>query len=392
MIEFFNNGAFFLKKREAPQKRGVSAAVSNVLLMSALAFAFMFIVSCAKKAAEAGIDLASLSQEELEAGAKKEGRIEYLGMPDDAAGFKTSWDNISAKYGIPHFGDTGLGSAEEVQLFAAEKDSPTKDLGDVGQSYGLIAIKEDVVQPYKVKAWDSIPDWAKDPEGRWTVHYTGTLVFTVNTDKTGGQVPATWKELKDSTFKVTVGDVVSSSSAQVGVLSCAIANGGGLDNARPGIEYFKDLARQGRLDPGSNSFARFAAGEITVLVGRYDYTGLEYRDISRESGGPNIEVTVPQDGAVTSGYALIFNKNAPHPCASVLAIEYMLSDEGQIDRARGHARPIRSDVAIPDDVKANMLDESLYKNTTVITDPAALEEAQEQVSTLWQDEVVPLIK
>jgi putative spermidine/putrescine transport system substrate-binding protein len=342
------------------------------------------------KPAEA-LDLSALSETELAAGARKEGKIESVAMPDDWADWATSWKAIAAKYGIQHF-DTDMGSAEEIQIFKAEKDSPTKDIGDVGHSYGLVAIGEDVVQSYKPKTWASIPDWAKDPEGRWALSYTGTIAFAVNTDKTGGVLPKSWAELKASGLPVTMGNVISSSSPQVAVISCALAYGGSLSNVRPGIEYFKDLAKEGRIDPGSYSRTRLGNGEITVLAGRYDLSGLQYRDLIAADGGPKIEVTIPQDGAVTSGYCLIFNKYAPHPHATALAIEYMFSDEGQIDRARGYARPIREEVLIPADIKARMLPDALYAKATRITDPAALQKAQTEVARLWEEEVVPLIK
>jgi putative spermidine/putrescine transport system substrate-binding protein len=335
-------------------------------------------------------DLSKLTEEQLIEGAKKEGRIESVAMPDDWADWATSWKAISARYGIQHF-DTDMGSAEEIQIFKAEKDSATKDIGDVGHSYGLVAIGEDVVQPYKAKTWDSIPGWAKDPDGRWALSYTGTIAFAVNSDKTGGKVPSTWAELKAGDYSVTMGNVISSSSPQVAVLSCAIAMGGSLSNVQPGIEYFKDLAKAGRIDPGSYSRTRLANGEITVLAGRYDLSGLQYRDLIKAAGGPNITVTIPSDGAITSGYCLIFNKYSPHPYATALAIEYLFSDEGQIDRARGYARPIR-DVPIPADIKAKMLPDSLYAKAALVTDPLALQKAQAEVARLWEEEVVPLIK
>jgi len=394
MMEFSKSNAFFTKKQETLQKRRVWIAAANFVAITALVSIFLVFVSCSKKAAEA-IDFSTLSEADLIAGAQKEGELQSVGLPDDWADFKDSWEKFQTKYGIKHY-DVYYGSAEVVQLFKSEGESGTKDLGNVGQSYGLVAISEDVVRPFKAATWDKIPDWAKDPDGKWVVHHTGTLVFTVNTDKTGGVVPQTWKELKElletKDLKVTVGDVVSSSAAQVGVLSAALANGGGLDNVQPGIDYFKDIVSKGHFDPGNNPYQRFQNGEITVLAGRYDFTGLEYRDEAKESGGPNIEVTVPQDGAVTSGYALLFNKYSPHPYTTALAIDYLLSDEAQIDRARGYARPIKTDVVIPDDVKANLLPEELYANATIVKDNVALNKAQEEIAKLWQEQVVPLMK
>ena len=67
------------------------------------------------------------------------------------------------------------------------------------------------------------------------------------------------------------------------------------------------------------------------------------------------------------GYCLCINKYAPHPHVAALTLEYMLSDEGQIDRARGFARPIRQDVALPEEVKAKLLPDSQYEHCLLYT-------------------------
>ena len=112
--------------------------------------------------------------------------------------------------------------------------------------------------------------------------------------------------------------------------------------------------------------------------------------INASDAGYEIVVTVPQDGAITSGYGQIFNANAPHPYATALALEYLLSDEGQIDRARGYARPIRS-VELPEDVVAKMLPDELYANAIPVDDVQLFAEACQKIATLWEEEVVPLM-
>ena len=44
-----------------------------------------------------------------------------------------------------------------------------------------------------------------------------------------------------------------------------------------------------------------------------------------------------------SGYSTIINKWAKNPNAAKLTREYILSDAGQINLAKGHARPIRAE-------------------------------------------------
>ncbi|MDR1178325.1 MAG: extracellular solute-binding protein [Spirochaetaceae bacterium] len=363
----------------------------SLALVFALALAASLVFgSCSKRTVAGPVDLSGLTLDQLIAEAKKEGHIESVGMPDDWADWGSSWKALSDKYGLTHF-DTDMSSAEEIQIFKAEADSPTKDIGDVGHAYGKVAIDEDVVQGYKPSTWNTIPDWAKDPNARWILSYTGTMAWAINTNLTGGRIPRTWRELKEGNYKVSVGNVVGGASSQAMVIGAALAYGGGLENVRPGIEFFKDLARAGRIT-GAYAGEALARGEIEISANYYDYSCLGWKEsINARNTDVKIEVVIPQDGAITTGYCLIFNKTSPHPHATALAIEYLLSDEGQIDRARGFARPIR-DVTLPSDVQARLLPSDQYRNAVAINDPDVLARACSEVGKLWEEEVIPLIR
>lgn len=334
------------------------------------------------------IDLSNLSEEVLVEKAKKEGnKFVTVGMPDDWANWKSSWDSINEKYGIEHE-DTDMTSAEELQTFDAEKDDATRDLGDIGMSMTPTAMEMGVVQPYKAATWDSIPDWAKDPDGNWTISYTGTMTFCAISDTVNGKLPTTWEELMDSNYKVSVGNVPSGAASQAAVISAAYAMGGDMNNLQPGIDYFIKLAKEGRLDPGDTTYARMADGEMEVCAAQYEYGSLNWRDNLKKDSGQELLVTIPQDGALTTGYALVFNKYSKHPYTTALVINYLLSDEGQIDRARGYAHPIR-EVDIPSDI--NGLDKELYNASITVDDISEFNDACSTVAKLWTEQVVPLI-
>lgn len=223
--------------------------------------------------------------------------------------------------------------------------------------------------------------------------YTGSLAFIANTEFTGGKCPTSWEDVKNGDYLVSVGNVLGGAASQVAVLSCAIANDGSMDNVQPGIDYFKELAKAGRLDTGDTTSARLASGEMVCCVGNYDYSVLAWRDnIVAENPTMELDITIPSDGSVTNGYAQIINKYAPHPNAAGLAIEYLCSDEGAINRAEGYARPTKQDVTLPDDVKSKLLDDDLYKNCTNISDVDALNSACAEIAELWEREVLPLVQ
>ena len=228
---------------------------------------------------------------------------------------------VSEKYGLTHE-DTDMSSARGAfSTFETEKDAATKDIGDVGQAFGPTAVEMDVVQPYKASTWDSIPDWAKDPDGKWCISYVGTMSAMVNADRVSTTIDS-WQALKDSGATITIGDVVRGASAQMAVLSCAYALGGGMDNLDPAFDFFKEMAQEGRLDAGTYSQERMDRAEIDVLL-TWDYLTLQYRDLTKASvPDANIECHVMKDGALQSGYALVINKYAPHPYAAAATVEY----------------------------------------------------------------------
>ena len=76
------------------------------------------------------LDLRTLSVDEIIEGAKAEGRVESVGMPDDWTHWDFSYKALLDQYGLEH-ADVDLSSAEEIAMFVAEKDDPTKDIGEM---------------------------------------------------------------------------------------------------------------------------------------------------------------------------------------------------------------------------------------------------------------------
>jgi len=99
-------------------------------------------------------------------------------------------------------------------------------------------------------------------------------------------------------------------------------------------------------------------------------------------------VAIPKEGSVVSGYATIINKYAPHPNAAKLTREYILSDAGQINLAKGYARPIRDSVQLPEDVAAKLLPTEAYANVKPVSDYKAWEETAKKLPQLWQERVL----
>ena len=56
--------------------------------------------------------------------------------------------------------------------------------------------------------------------------------------------------------------------------------------------------------------------------------------------------------------------------------------------ARGYARPIRSNVTLPDDVKAKLLPAEQYANAKPVQDHAAWEQSSKALPRQWQETVM----
>ncbi|PSJ45724.1 ABC transporter substrate-binding protein [Zobellella endophytica] len=319
---------------------------------------------------------------ELEAKARDEGRLNSVGMPDSWANWKDTWRDLTEQYGIRHQ-DTDMSSAQEIAKFAAEKDDATADIGDVGAAFGPIAVQQGVTQPYKPSTWSEIPDWAKDEDGHWMLGYTGTIAFIVNNELVT-RPPVSWAELRQGDYKVALGDVGIAAQANSAVLAAAFALGGDESNLEPALSLFAELARQGRLSPVDLNIANLEKGEIELAV-MWDFNALNYRD---QIDRARFTVVIPSDGSLISGYATIINKYAKHPNAAKLAREYILSDAGQINLARGYARPIRTNVALPEDVQAKLLPNDMYAKARPIENFDAWEQTTRTLSRLWQSDVL----
>jgi putative spermidine/putrescine transport system substrate-binding protein len=352
--------------------------------------AALTVTGCASSDAKKEIDLNAVSLEDMVKKAKEEGEVNSVGMPDSWANWIQTWEEITAEYGIKHT-DVDMSSAEELAVFEAEKDSPTKDIGDVGQSFGPLAEEKGLTLPYKTTNWDKIPDWAKDDDGDWIIGYYGTMAIITNKQLVQ-EAPKSFADLLKGDYKIAVGDVTKATQAQSAVLAAAIAMGGDETNIKPGIDFYKQLAEAGRLDKGELSLTRLEKGEIEVAL-LWDFNALGYKaQFEANNSNAQYEVHIPVDGSVQSGYATVINAYAPHPHAAALTREYILSDKGQINLARGFAKPIRSDVVLPEDVKSKMIPDEEYVKAVPIKDFKAWENTVKELGALWQEEVMASAK
>lgn len=327
----------------------------------------------------------------LIAAAQAEGMVTTIALPHDWCNYGEVIETFKAKYGIEvNELNPDAGSADEIEAIKANKDNKgpqAPDVIDVGFSFGESSKAEGLITPYKVATWDTIPDDAKDPEGYWYGDYYGVLAFLVNTD-VQPDVPQDWADLLDPKYNGQValsGDPRVSNQAIQSVYAAALANGGSLDNAQPGLDFFAELNAAGNLIPLIANNGLVATGEIPVRI-TWDYNALAA--IDSFEGNPNATVVIPATGRFAGVYVQAISAYAPQPAAARLWQEFLYSDEGQLLWMKGYCHPIReADLRERGVIPQELLDKLPDVSGAVFPSLSQLNAAAELITTNW-DSVV----
>jgi putative spermidine/putrescine transport system substrate-binding protein len=324
----------------------------------------------------------------LIAAAKGEGHVYQTGIPPEWVNYQAIFDLWKSQYGITIDGTATEGEYSSGQELDSIKNTGKPDVGDVGISFAVQAKTDGLSAPYKHSFWADVPNTAKDADGYWCCNYWGAQAFAVNTDAV--KIPINdWNDLLDPSLKNAVGidgDPTKANDSFFAVWSAALANGGGIDNIQPGIDFMNQLQQSGNLTAARASDANILSGEVKVAI-KWDYLGLAVRD--KAAGAPNITVTIPKSGSLASPYADIVAAKAPHPNAAKLWQELIYSDAAQLLFLKGYAHPIRYDALnaagkIPADLAAKLPSADLYKKVTIVTDIDKITAAKATLGTGWK--------
>lgn len=327
---------------------------------------------------------------DLIAAAQAEGGLTTIALPHDWCNYGEVISSFTDKYGIPiNELDPNAGSGDEIEAVKANMNNPgpqAPDVIDVGFGFGPQLVAEGITQPYQVSTWDTIPDNVKDPEGYWFGDYYGVLALQTNTDVVAN-APDEWADLLDAQYEGQValaGDPRTSNQAIQSVFVTALVNGGSLDDAAPGLDFWADVVAEGNFVPVISTDGTFARGETPITV-QWDYLALADRDVFGDN--PTTVINIPSDAVWGGVYIQGISAYAPHPNAAKLWMEHLYSDEGQLLWLKGYCHPIRyTDLAsrgvIPADLAAALPPADLYAQATFPT-IEQLSAARELITTQW---------
>jgi len=295
------------------------------------------------------------------------GQLNVIALPHDWCNYGGVIDAFKAKYPSITVNELNpdAGSGDEVEAIKANKDNKgpqAPDVIDVGFAFGPSSKAENLLMPYKVATWDSIPADAKDADGYWYGDYYGVLSFLVNTD-IQPNVPQDWADLLKPEYKGQIamsGDPRTSNQAIQTVFAAALANGGTLDNAQAGLDFFAKVNSAGNLVPLISNNGLVAKGETPIRI-TWDYNALSAVDSF--AGNPAAKVVIPANGRFAGVYVQAISAYAPNPDNAKLWMDFLYSDEGQLLWMKGYCHPIReADMrarnVIPADLLAKLPDVS----------------------------------
>ncbi len=332
--------------------------------------------------------------DKLIANAKAEGTLTTIALPHDWCNYGEMISGFKDKYGIEvNELNPDAGSGDEIEAIKANKDNKgpqAPDVIDVGFGFGPQVVSEELAMPYKVSTWESIPDSMKNVDGNWYGDYYGVLAFEINKDVVKN-MPQDWSDLLGADYKGQValaGDPRTSNQAIMAVIAASLANGGSLDNAAPGLEFFKSLNAAGNFVPVIAKQATLAKGETPVVV-RWDYLALS--DQQSLDGNPEVEIVIPKSGVIGGVYIQAISAYAPHPNTAKLWMEYLYSDEGQLTWLKGGCHPARyndlvSRNAIPEELAAKLPPADAYAKAVFPT-VEELDKSKQEITENW-DKVV----
>ncbi|HWP57930.1 MAG TPA: extracellular solute-binding protein [Candidatus Acidoferrales bacterium] len=276
------------------------------------------------------------SPEVLE-GAKREGEVVWYGGGsseiDDIIG-----KNFSKKYPFVQAKKFRIQSQKLLVRFEAESRAG-KHVADIVRTtdwYIDIFKKKGLLLPYDSPERKFYASELKDRDGYYTALYKFLHTTAYNTELVRKQdLPRSYDDLLDPKWKGKLG---LEDAAYVWFVNLLKIKG-----ESAGVEYMKKLARQNvSLRSGTTLLTSLvAAGEIPFVLDIYAYSV----ERLKQKGAP-IQWHVIEPAIVHTVTAGI-SKNAPHPNAAKLFMDYLLSEEGQKTYLTESLEPARTGIDAP---------------------------------------------
>jgi len=190
--------------------------------------------------------------------------------------------------------------------------------------YAMIAVaRAGLIAPYRPPNIDQIPADLKDPDGMWTALLVYVFAPGINTRMVPlNQAPKTREDLLDPKWQGRIAWHASSFAGAAGFAGSVLTSMG----EEPGMAYLRALSRQRIVNVEASSRAvldQVIAGEYPLALMMF----INHAVISARKGAPSAWLKIEPMPVALDAVSLL--KDAPHPSAARLLIDFLVSEEGQ---------------------------------------------------------------
>jgi iron(III) transport system substrate-binding protein len=232
--------------------------------------------------------------------------------------------------------------------------------------------REGKLLPYRPKNADGMIPAARDPDpdNMFQIFYIGLYLLAYNTKLVSdAEAPKSWKDLLDPRWKGKIAVGHPGYSGAIGVMGVVLSKMYGWD-------YFTALEKnKPQVDRSADDpVTLMNAGERSVGMG----VSLAAPLLSLSRGNP-LKIVYPTDGTLAVYSPSAIPKNAPHPNAAKLFMEFA-SGPGYAEITRKFfIMPLRPEVSPPEGAKP-FADVKLIQAT-----PAQIEDGVPEIKEKWRD-------
>ncbi|MBI4527754.1 MAG: extracellular solute-binding protein [Deltaproteobacteria bacterium] len=296
-------------------------AIKRLKVVSPMVFLFVVFIAFAAAAAPREI----LEQ------ARKEGEVVlYSTMP--VGEFQVFSQAAKEKYPFLSVRHVRLSSSNQISRVMLEHRAGKLQADVVGNNLSAILYYkgQGILVKHESAEVAHVLKGMADPEGYWSAMTTDMLITGFNTTTIGREkAPKSFEDYLDPRLKGQMGINRGAPYALIGMIE--------LHGEERGIAYMKRLGQQS-LRP-VEGFAHMtnllAAGEYPVAI----FMQVSKIDAMKKKGGP--VNWVPTSPTFATPSAVAVTRQAPHPSAARLLVDFYLSVEGQQALVRAAKIPLR---------------------------------------------------
>jgi len=299
---------------------------SKVLLLSLITSLVTALASPSISQAQSGASLLKRyeglpgkeREQRLIEGAKKEGKVVVYSFTA-VDQLKPLLDEFQKRYPFikpDHYraNATGVFNKFATEVRAGQTLADVIDIS-AGETHTLRQMG--LLDPYLSPSREGIPKDFMDEKGYWTAHYHFVIALGFNTRHIKpAEAPKSYEELLNPKWKGRF----SLDPADQDLFGALLFHWG----KEKALNYFRNLAKlEPRMVTGHTQQANLVgAGEIQMAPWLYGYRPLQLKD-----QGASVEVFLFEPVLTNPAY-LLLTKNAPHPHAAALFMDWALSAEG----------------------------------------------------------------